>query len=266
MNNEEIKKELLQIYECKHDFTVTQTGKKSQRVNGFYRIHTQEIFLHNKNFTTDNQLIYTAIHELTHHILDTEYEVKTARCHSGAFWSTFYNLLDKAVELGFYSRKRSDSVQGLIDTAKDLQNRITAAQKELGNIIRELHKVCEENGDRIEDVIEHDLQVTRKKAEQLETLSLTDTKTTDEMATVINSAKDLMIREYAKKAAEDGKTVEQVKAIAKTPNKTTFTDNGLESPEKLTKEKRRLETTIERLNDRLVQVEETLRSMTGEDI
>lgn len=118
MKNEEIKKELLQIYECKHDFTVTQTGKKHQKVNGFYKPNTQEIFLHNKNFTTDNQLIYTAIHELTHHILKTEYKVKTARCHSGAFWSTFYNLLDKAVELGFYSRKRSDSVQSLIDDRK----------------------------------------------------------------------------------------------------------------------------------------------------
>lgn len=34
------------------------------------------------------------------------------------------------------------------------------------------------------------------------------------------------------------------------------------SPEQLRREKKRLESTIERLNDRLVQVEETLASMS----
>ena len=86
-----------------------------------------------------------------------------------------------------------------------------------------------------------------------------DTKS-DEMAKVINSAKDVMIKAAAQKAADEGKTVEQVKQIAKAKP----IDDGLESPESLRKEEKRLETTIERLNDRLVQVQETLRSMAGD--
>ena len=68
-----------------------------------------------------------------------------------------------------------------------------------------------------------------------------------------------MIQQAAQKAADDGKTVEQVKAVAK--QKAKAVDDDLESPEQLRREKKRLESTIERLNDRLVQVEETLLSM-----
>ena len=45
MTNERIKEILLDIYSCDIDFTVTQTGKESKRVNGFYKPDTHEIFL-----------------------------------------------------------------------------------------------------------------------------------------------------------------------------------------------------------------------------
>ncbi len=47
--------------------------------------------------------MYTAIHELTHHILITERGVKTLKSHSGIFWATFYDLIDKAIELKLYT-------------------------------------------------------------------------------------------------------------------------------------------------------------------
>lgn len=107
-------------------------------------------------------------------------------------------------------------------------------------------------------MFEHDLQITRNKAKEYLKMRNSETKS-DEMAKVINSAKDMMIKAAAQKAADEGKTVEQVKQIAKAKP----VDDDLESPESLRREKKRLETTIERLNDRLVQVQETLRSMTG---
>ena len=61
MTNEEIKKILLSLEKADIDFSVTQTGKASKKVNGLYTPATFEIFLHNKNFTTENELIYTAI-------------------------------------------------------------------------------------------------------------------------------------------------------------------------------------------------------------
>ncbi|MCQ2595120.1 MAG: hypothetical protein MJ196_07650 [Treponemataceae bacterium] len=269
MNNEEIKTNLAKLFECKTDFTVTQTGKKSSKVNGFYKPATCEIFLHNKNFTSTNELMYTAVHEFTHHVLTTEKGVKTTKCHSGIFWAIFYDFLDKAIELGFYTRNRSDETKALIDSALQLQKTIIETQKQLGEIIAKLYDSCKTNGERIEDVIEHDLQITRNKAKEYIRLEKTDC-TNSEMAKAV-TAKDVMIQQAAQKAADEGKTVEQVKAIAKQkPNvdddlgkKAKVTDNGLESPEKLLREKERLKRTIEQLNNRLVLVEEVLNSMTG---
>ena len=60
MENARIKEILMDIAPTELDFTVTQTGKESKRVNGLYSPDTHEILLHNKNFKTDNQLIYAA--------------------------------------------------------------------------------------------------------------------------------------------------------------------------------------------------------------
>ena len=72
MDNEKIKAMLLQVRESKLDFTVTQSGKESKRVNGLYKPDTHEIILHNKNFKTEEQLVYTAVHEYTHHLIAEE--------------------------------------------------------------------------------------------------------------------------------------------------------------------------------------------------
>ena len=46
MDNEKIKEMLLDIAPTDLEFSVTQTGKESKRVNGFYMPDTHEIFLH----------------------------------------------------------------------------------------------------------------------------------------------------------------------------------------------------------------------------
>ena len=176
MNNEEIKAALAKLYYCKTDFTVTQTSKKSSKVNGLYKPSTKEIILHNRNFTTDNQLMYTAIHELTHHILITEKGVKTSKAHSGIFWATFYDLIDTAIELKLYVRDRSEKTAALIAEAVAIQKQIVEAQKQLGRIILKLHDSCKKSGERVEDVIEHDLQMTRNKAKEMMRKSLTITR------------------------------------------------------------------------------------------
>lgn len=253
MTNEEIKNRLYRLYACKTDFTVIQTGKKSSRVNGFYNPATCEIHLYDKNFTTDNQLMYTAIHELTHHVLISEKGVKTTKSHSGIFWATFFDFVDKAVELSFYERRRSVETQNLIDTARHLQNEIIEAQKRLADVIAALYNSCAKNEERVEDVIEHDLQMTRNKSKNL--MKMRHSSVSDEMAKAIESARDEESQELARQAAASGKSVEQVKAIAKQAAKAT--DDDLENPEKLLREKKR----IEKLKDRLVQVEEMIISM-----
>ena len=213
--------------------------------------------------------MYTAIHELTHHILTTEKGVKTSKSHSGIFWATFYDLIDKAIELKLYTRERSEQTAALVAEAVEIQRKIIEAQKELGRIIAKLYDSCQNNGERIEDVIEHDLQMTRNKARELMKNNMSDSKDNDEIAKAVNSAKDPMVRHAAQTAADSGKTVEQVKAIAKQKAKATDDDLGnpekIESEEQLKQEERRLERKIEQLSDRLVQVRETLISMGASD-
>ncbi|MBP5451845.1 MAG: hypothetical protein J6Y16_06380, partial [Treponema sp.] len=72
MDNEKIKEMLLDIQDTQLEFSVIMTGKESKRVNGLYKPETREILLHNKNFKEDNQLIYTAVHEYTHHLINEE--------------------------------------------------------------------------------------------------------------------------------------------------------------------------------------------------
>lgn len=265
MTNENILENLKKLYQCKTEFTVTQTGKRSKKVNGFYKPLTHEIFLHNKNFKSDNALMFTAIHELTHHI-QNENGVKAARAHNNAFWSTFYNLLDEAERIGIYSRERSESVAAKTKELTDIQKQIIELQKKQGKLLAELHRECEEQGDRYEDVLEHDLQISRNKAKELQKQAYLTSDVSDEMSKAINSAKDAMMKNAAIQAADSGATVEQVKAIAKdTAKKTKPADDGLDSPSSLIREKKRIETTIERLQDRLVNIDEQLISMGVDD-
>ena len=74
MTNEHIKEMLLELEKTDIDFTVTMTGKESKKVNGLYKPTTHEILIHNLNFKNDNQLIYTVIHEYTHHLINVRNE------------------------------------------------------------------------------------------------------------------------------------------------------------------------------------------------
>ena len=80
MNQDQIKEMLLKIEDSELDFSVTFTGKESKKVNGLYKPDTHEILLHTKNFKTDNQLIYTAIHEYAHHLIAEQNPLK---CSAG---------------------------------------------------------------------------------------------------------------------------------------------------------------------------------------
>ena len=103
MNNDEIKTMLLSIKESSIEFTVTLSGKESKKVNGLYKPETREIILHNKNFKSDNQLVYTAIHEYTHHVLNEELLERTKVWVKwqlpqpyNRFWARFHELLETA--------------------------------------------------------------------------------------------------------------------------------------------------------------------------
>jgi len=72
LNQDELKAALVSLHEPKVDFTLIYSGKSNKRVNGLYKLNSKEILIHNRNFTSDNMLMWTAMHEYAHHIMTTE--------------------------------------------------------------------------------------------------------------------------------------------------------------------------------------------------
>ena len=69
MNQDQVKEKLLALKVPCKDFTLVFSGKASKQVNGLYKSADATIVLHNRNFTSDTALMYTALHELTHHLM-----------------------------------------------------------------------------------------------------------------------------------------------------------------------------------------------------
>lgn len=260
MTNEEIKKILLSLEKADIDFSVTQTGKASKKVNGLYKPATFEIFLHNKNFITENELIYTAIHEYTHHLISCKQkkfgiEVKKgSRSHTTEFWAKFDDLLEKAVEAKIYTRKHSEDLSGLIDEAKKIDREIVNLKKKLGKILSEIHEKSQEESIRFEDILSHDLNISKNTAEKcLKTKNIEENFGQDEMETVLK-VKDSHTRQNIINGLKKGKTINQASVSIKK-------DKNLSQYEKLTKEKVRLEKTIQHLEERLEIVSEILSGM-----
>ena len=254
MNNDQIKELLLSLEVTNQDFSVTQSGKESKKINGLYKPGTFEIIIHNKNFTTENQLIYTAIHEYTHHLISSKYKDKgeklPAKSHSTEFWGKFDDLLEIAVSKNLYKRERSESLSTLISEAKEIDKEIVKLQKKLGLLLKEIEKKSNEENVRFEDVVTHDLNMTRSTAKKcIESNSINSDCGQSELETILktNSKKRTEVELLISK----GKTINQAKY-----NSTQSIESN--SINKLAKEKNRLEKTINQLQQRLEVVIEQL--------
>ncbi|MBR1404038.1 MAG: hypothetical protein IJ558_07645 [Treponema sp.] len=268
MDNEEIKQKLLQIENTDLEFTVVMTGKESTRVNGLYKPETHEILLHNKNFKSDMQLIYTAIHEYTHHLLTEEFLAETggklpmkgSKVHTAAFWAKFHTLLQKAEELGIYKIDISESPE-----LKELTEKIRKEymevngklMQEFGKLLAQAHKLCEQANIRYEDYLDRVLCLPRNTAKDITKLGTVE----------VNPALgfDNMKKVASLKKSEDRDSVSQQILSGKSPDTVTelmkkvSANNDPRS--KLEKEKNRLTKTIEALQQRLQYVEESLENL-----
>src|SRR5208337_4820417 len=104
MNNDQIKATLQALQSTEQDFTVILSGKKSRKVHGLYKPDSREIIIHNRNFTNDNELMYTAIHEYAHHLHFTSSAAPlSVRTHTTAFWNLLHTLLFEAEAKGIYT-------------------------------------------------------------------------------------------------------------------------------------------------------------------
>ena len=260
MNQEQVKEILLQIEESGLEFSVTFTGKASKKVNGLYKSDTHEILLHNKNFSVDNELLYTAIHEYTHHRLCELDGTRSGRVHTQRFWSYFHRLLQKAEEKGLYkiTMEESPELLELTDTIRTtIMTEDGKLMKELGRLLSKARVLCKQAGVRYEDYIDRVLCLPRASAATIEKIHAFDVKPElgyEAMKVVANISNP-----DKRAAAEDLFLHNNSPAFVRDSVKNKPQD---EDPRrKLENEKRRIERTIVSLQARLSELEDTLAKL-----
>jgi len=270
MTNDRIKEILLDIQPCEIDFTVTQTGKESKRVNGFYQPDTHEIFIHNLNLKSDNMLIYTAVHEYTHHICTVEKQEndpsygKACKVHTQEFWARFGALLTVAEQKGYYSIGWENN-QELKDLTEDIKTNYLAKNgelmKEFGKKLARAMELCKEADIRYEDYIDRVLCLPRNAAKDIRKVGAVEVNPAlgfDNMKVVASIKKKDDRAEVEQQLMEGGKSPASVREMMKQKSAEA---RGTDPKTKLEKEKNRLEKTIAQLTQRLEYVEESLASL-----
>ena len=265
MNNDAIKEMLLKLEETSIDFTVTLSGKESDKVNGLYKPDTHEIILHNLNFKSDNQLIYTAIHEYTHHLMSEKTLEATAglgnprncRAHTNDFWAKFHALLEIAEQQSVYVIGLEDSPE-LAELTEDIKKNYLAKNGELmldfGKKLAQAHILCQQANIRYEDYIDRVLRLPRAAAKSIAKISAEPFNPEigfDNMK-MIASLPTEKERGAAEQQILSGKSPDTVRSLMKKKVEEVDVKTRLE------KEKKRLEKTINQLSSRLEQVEERL--------
>ena len=260
MDNAKIKEMLLKIHESKLDFTVTQSGKESKRVNGLYKPDTHEIILHNKNFKSDSELVYTAVHEYTHHLV-TEEDI--ALYGPAAFWARFQELLKIAENMGFYKIDISVSPE-LVELTNKIKSEYLEPNgkmmAEFGRLLIKAHTLCEEADIRYEDYIDRVLCLPRNSVRDLKrvgTVQVNPALGYDNMK-LVSAIKKADDRAAAEQQLLSGTSPVTVSEMMKKKARAAQDDDP---KTKLEKEAKRLRKTIDQLQQRLEYVEESLGNM-----
>ena len=269
MDNEKIKEMLLDISPSSLEFTVTQSGKESKRVNGLYKPDTHEIILHNKNFKTENELVYTAVHEYTHHLIAEEQlalngssYMPNAKVHTENFWVRFHSLLKIAEEKKYYSLdiEASPELKELTEKIRKEYLEVNGKlMQEFGRLLAKAHELCQNANIRYEDYIDRVLCLPRNSARDITRVgAVSDINPSigfDNMK-MISAIKTADERSSAQEKILSGESPATVRSLMK--NKC---QSETDPKQKLEKEKNRLTKTIAQLQQRLEFVEESLASM-----
>jgi len=267
MNQDKVREILEAIEPPPAPFSLVFSGKTNKKVNGLYKPAKAEIVIHNRNFDSDNQLIYTAIHEYAHHILFTRRGgMPMPRPHTQEFWALFHELLEKAESLGFYANV-FDTVPEFASLTAQIKERCLAGNGalllELGRLLVHAEELCRIHHARFEDYVERVLGLPKKTAStaiQAQNLSLDPSLGWDGLS-LVASIRDPQARAKAAEALSKGATPLIAKRMAMPP-----VDEGSDPIETLIAEHKRLERSITSMTERMRRIEEKLHSMGVSEI
>jgi len=220
MNQDQVKEALLSLGVSTVDFTLLFSGKASKKVNGLYKPLTREIIIHNKNFENDNALMFTAIHELVHHIAMTRNLVNTRTAHPIAFWALFHSLLEIAAKQGIYSDPFAvdESLKAQGQEILAILAEQVAVQKRLGAALLAMQALCEKKGARYEDFLDRHARISRTEAKasvssQYELFSETVTVSPQVVSLAASITGDGQAE--ALRMVADGCSLQQIKAVVR---------------------------------------------------
>ncbi len=250
------------------DFSVTLSGKSSKKVDGLYKPDTKEIILHNGNFQTDNELIYTAIHEFAHHVQFTKAMGQTtSRAHTIQFWSIFHKLLYKAEELGIYENifVVEKEFVDLTVKIKEAFLYVNGQQfKEFGKLLISAVELCRKFNTSYEDYFDRILGIQRNEAKTLmKTYSYNvDPSLSYETMKAVTKIKDPEKREEVQNAFLSGNSYEMVKSDFLMKPK-ILPDEKDEKMDMLEDEKHKILVTISKLQNKLKDIEKKISDIKG---
>jgi hypothetical protein len=161
MTAQQVREQLLKVYEGKEAFSVS-FQRLPKTLYGKYLPLTRSIVVDPGKMANEGMLMYTALHELAHHICDHDKGQEAKRPHTKLFWGIYHTLLDRAEEAGIYERSRDEAVMTLVERARAKDREAAALQRELGGVLRELWETCEARGVRPEDAMERQAGFSRK--------------------------------------------------------------------------------------------------------
>ena len=238
MNQDQLK-EILNKYTEDKDFTITFSGKKSKIANGLYEPNDKGIIIHNKNFKNDNEMMYTALHELAHHIDYTKNRNKTKRnAHGGEFPIILSAITEDAIVNEDFIPLKKEELSEIIEGNKEFSK----AMKKFGYLLSKIRLYCEEKGYPFSDIIERVLHMKRGEVSSLENMNFYDISE--------NVGADFGRR--ISKIKDEGKRAIAEK-LGNIPPSTSY--SNLDEYALLQQEKARIEKTIDKLSRRLEEVD-----------
>lgn len=269
MNQDQVKAKLIELEPEIDEFTVIFSGKESKRANGVYHPDKQEIIIHNKNFENDNQLMYTAIHEFAHHVHFCRSPVPiSSHSHTTAFRSILHTILLKAEEKGTYANI-FDSHPEFVALTKRIREEFISVNgelmKELGALFIEAQELCERHGARFDDYIERVVKMNRTTATSIIKMHSFDVDPSfgyENMRTIAGIG-DITERRQAEEAFRKGHTPDMIKVGLKR-NKNSDPED-IDPLEKLLAEKKKIERTIDGLQDKLKEIESRIDEFEHSD-
>ena len=269
MNQDQVKEKLLTLRPEVEEFFLIFSGKQSKKVNGLYHPESREIIIHNRNFTDENALMYTAIHEFAHHVHYTQAEggPVSNRAHTVEFRAIFHQLLSEAEAKSVYENK-VDQIPELRNLAERIREKFMKVNGELmkdfGQILMEAEKLCRSHNARFEDFIERALRLPKQTATTLMKIKALDIPAVlgyENMKTIAGIRNNQM-RSQATEAFLEGETPDQIKHDL--ANRPASANRPQDPRKKLISEKKRIEKTVASLKDRLDTILRELEELGAE--